>query len=529
MSRGYSHQVSKWVFPLTLAVFSAWGVHFIVRTSATGLDGKRYWILFDDAMISMRYALHLANGYGLTWNPGEHVEGFTNPLWTTLMAAAIRVFGKFYAPLAIQILGLLLVIGAAVLTKQCTDRLMGENSFWSNVASILVLAYYPLWYWSLAGMEVSALALCTAFVLYISICKPNSPNTLTLIYTTLCIAYLIRPDGFVALLPALVIQHKLSLAGATSARNRHLKGILSFIAVVAFVTVLRYSYYGELVPNTYTLKVTGYPLNIRLKNGLRFVKPFIDSTLILWLLYGIVLLKRRQNNRSFLVYLGFMPILATGYQIYVGGDPWNYWRQLAPSVIPLIIVGVLELNCLMESLHLPKIEKWIGSVVAPVLIIALLDYAFVGEMFRGKPYQFAQGEKLVHISNLLDDVLVDGRILVFWSGIIPYYYDHYAIDALGKTDKYIASLPPNYDVNWSGMRGVPGHAKHSLAYSLNKDPDFLQYLRWYGDYIGSDADRHFVAINYKGTIACLKRDSEHVRWNLVEKVGLCSQYTEKLF
>ena len=37
-------------------------------------------------MISMRYGRNLAEGYGLVWNPGERVEGYTNFLWTVIMA-----------------------------------------------------------------------------------------------------------------------------------------------------------------------------------------------------------------------------------------------------------------------------------------------------------------------------------------------------------------------------------------------------------------------------------------------------------
>ena len=58
---------------------------FIDRFS-TDLNGQRYFALSDDQMISMRYADNLASGNGLVWNPGERVEGFTNPLWTGYMA-----------------------------------------------------------------------------------------------------------------------------------------------------------------------------------------------------------------------------------------------------------------------------------------------------------------------------------------------------------------------------------------------------------------------------------------------------------
>lgn len=42
----------------------------------------------DDAFISFRYAQNLVQQGELTWNPGEtdRVEGYTNFLWTLLMA-----------------------------------------------------------------------------------------------------------------------------------------------------------------------------------------------------------------------------------------------------------------------------------------------------------------------------------------------------------------------------------------------------------------------------------------------------------
>jgi hypothetical protein len=68
-------------------VVAVWGVCYILRASFV-VDGQRYFTLFDDAMISLRYARNLTEGHGLVWNPGENppVEGITNPLWTLFMA-----------------------------------------------------------------------------------------------------------------------------------------------------------------------------------------------------------------------------------------------------------------------------------------------------------------------------------------------------------------------------------------------------------------------------------------------------------
>ena len=62
-------------------------VYFYFNKSVVA-DGTRYYFLFDDAMISMRYAYNLANGNGLVWNVGERVEGYSNFLWVLVMGIA---------------------------------------------------------------------------------------------------------------------------------------------------------------------------------------------------------------------------------------------------------------------------------------------------------------------------------------------------------------------------------------------------------------------------------------------------------
>ena len=47
-----------------------------------------YWIPLaaEDAYITFRYARNLAKGFGLVFNPGEHVFGFSSPLWAAWSA-----------------------------------------------------------------------------------------------------------------------------------------------------------------------------------------------------------------------------------------------------------------------------------------------------------------------------------------------------------------------------------------------------------------------------------------------------------
>src|SRR6478752_10436629 len=70
-----------------VGLFLVYAGLFIYRTSFV-VGGERYFSLFDDAMISIRYGRNLAHGYGLVWNPGARpVEGYTNPAWVLYMTA----------------------------------------------------------------------------------------------------------------------------------------------------------------------------------------------------------------------------------------------------------------------------------------------------------------------------------------------------------------------------------------------------------------------------------------------------------
>ena len=73
---------------------------------AVGLGSLVVFLLFalpfrnwtpDDAFISFEYARNLAEGNGLVFNDGERVEGFSNLLWTLLLAAVHRVGGRHEA------------------------------------------------------------------------------------------------------------------------------------------------------------------------------------------------------------------------------------------------------------------------------------------------------------------------------------------------------------------------------------------------------------------------------------------------
>lgn len=107
--------------------------------------------MFDDAMISMRYAKNFANGYGLVWNPGgERIEGYTNPLWVLYMSGIhLLPISQSKTSLFVQLTAaVLLAVNLYFVRKIALSVSDGSESV-SLGAVVLTAAYLPINHWSL--------------------------------------------------------------------------------------------------------------------------------------------------------------------------------------------------------------------------------------------------------------------------------------------------------------------------------------------------------------------------------------------
>ena len=147
------------------SIFIIWGFWFIYRSSFVSEDGIRYFLIFDDGMISFRYALNIVNGFGPVWNNNEYVEGISNPLWTLVMSACIYIFGQALSPLIIQLIGLVLLLLSAfhiyLISVILSIKFKAKESLFTILPTMIFFAYYPISYWSIGGMEVCLLVFLT--------------------------------------------------------------------------------------------------------------------------------------------------------------------------------------------------------------------------------------------------------------------------------------------------------------------------------------------------------------------------------
>ena len=110
------------------------------------------------------------------------------------------------------------------------------------------------------------------------------------------------------------------------------------------------------------------------------------------------------------------------------------------------------------------------------------------------------------------------RVAVLAAGVVPYYTGRPAHDMLGRTDRYIASLPADLSgaVAWSGMLSVPGHNKYDLDYSIKQlRPTYVEASAWGGQDITEWMPTHYERVSYKGVEMWLLRGSPDVKWELL--------------
>src|SRR4051812_42078125 len=108
-------------------------------------------------------------------------------------------------------------------------------------------------------------------VLVVTVCEWMTLRTLSdgrfhrFPYVVLGASTLVRPDMAVPL-AGLVLFHVLT---RTSGWRTHVVwGAGALLCFVVLQTAFRLWYYGELLPNTYYLKMTGFPVGLRVSRGL---------------------------------------------------------------------------------------------------------------------------------------------------------------------------------------------------------------------------------------------------------------------
>ncbi len=526
------------LFALLVIGYLLYAGAFILRTSPTIdansyiLETKRYYVLFDDMMISMRYARHWAEGHGLVWNlTGERVEGFTNPGWVAWMALWHRVgLDDSKTSLPILISGAVFMALTMIVVRRIGERLSGNP--WVGIGAALFTGFYlPLNIWSLRGTEVSILTLVLAWATLLTLRAFDAGRVPWGAYVLLGASTAIRMDMAVPLgaLTAFMMFNDRSQRGRSGSFWRHaLIGVVMLVLFMGPQIALRRWYYGEWLPNTYYLKMAGYPLVLRILEGLEiFIRLFVRFGP---LPFGIFLFRQDRAVRL----LAWFATAQMLYSIYVGGDAWEDIgganRYFALGMPHLFLLLMLTLAAFYQGLRAagetvmsgprPTARSLrIGMIILIPSLLVITNYLSttdsLPQLLLLKPERYSGESQIKVESALLLDALTtpDATVALSGVGVIPYFTERTYIDILGKVDKTIARLPadrqymPDYK---------PGHMKWDYAYSIGQlQPDVILEV-WLDDqsaYAAMNGQYETVWFPPMDRLIFMRVGSPHIYWD----------------
>lgn len=443
-----------WIALALLALVQAsYAAAFIWRSSLE-IDGRRYFCLFDDAMISMRYADNWARGLGWVWNAGERVEGYTNFGWTLLLGL-VHLFAPSPSAscLAVQLIGVPVLWGCLLATILLA-RACRVLPVVAIGALLLTALLYNLHYFTLLGMETGLLTMLVTLSLASSVqaIRGNSRAALIAI-AWLLPALLVRSD-------VLVLAHLLAACLfllAPHGRWQVLVGLACLAALIAVHSLWRWNYYGDTAPNTYYLKLTGWPLDRRLLAGMR-------HTLWTALQFGVPLLVAaaalfRPRRWHFLLLGCFATLVA--YQVYCGGDAWPLNRFVLPAAPALFLVAA-DGAYRLARLFVAGARPVFALTAVGVLACLLASNAVKWErwLLLKTPDMTPDNRMNLRYHVGLEKLTSpEATVAVGYAGTLPYYSRRRCIDIYGKCEPNIARLPVT-------ASNRPGHNKMDLEYVI---------------------------------------------------------------
>ncbi len=447
----------------------------------------------DDPYITFRYAAHLLAGLGPVFNPGERVEGFTSPLHLLLSALLLSVAPSvdilFKAKCASLLFAFVMLAQTGILAKRS-----GLNGWESVLAQSLVALNINF---ALAGVNAlettlyGSILLWTLLVFHREVQRGRGWASGLLLF----LASMARPE--VLLLAAALTLMRWYWTRRAAHSLRFLAVWLgAFLVPTALFEAVRFSYYGQWLPNTYFAK--SQPLFVSLSRGAAYplratapraadVPAFLhDLTLLnphtLLAFHSLV----QKNLRSDLFSL-FMPLLFWGlallgfwrikHRVTVGislaivaatllfvlkaGGDWMYgWRFLVP-VLPLLAVcqcyGIRAISRRLARRFALLPARRSAAVCGAVVALLWLVSSAKTEHYSWKSAGFStQGARLLQASEGFGPLWVRSAeyIKQFPPGTKVAYsemgyagytnLDKYMLDIRGLTDRQIAHLPPQY-------------------------------------------------------------------------------------
>ncbi|MCL2825763.1 MAG: hypothetical protein FWD57_17360 [Polyangiaceae bacterium] len=472
-------RLQKW-HPWIVVVFAV-----VVAGTALVIHAQSYVPFFsDDGFISLRYSQRLLDGHGLTWNDGERIEGYSNPLWV-LLCAAIGATGVDLVDAA-RLLGQVCAIAAVFAVSLTYGSLYPEKHRLAAtlLPAIFVSASGCFAVWAIGGLEATMVAGCIAWGLYCTFrilrLEPpdrTMPKQWIIAGIPLSLLCLTRSDGALVAgcigIGVLVAGHSKGLGGCPWKPNRAWFAAVMWLMMIPVAVTLvhlafRLSYYGAWVPNTAAVKVA---FNMqRLEEGALYIYRVLwpNKGFIVVVITAAVPFVLDAKSRSRLLVMVPMLLIWSTYIASIGGDIFPARRH----IIILLVVAAFFAG---EGIQWFMRQRYYAIAVSVSVILACLCLYVFDQKHDDRNIK-ARNERWEWVGKPIGKLFLrhfrasDARLAVEAAGALPYYSQLTTIDMLGLNDRYIAAHPPP-----DFGKGVLAHDLGNGAYVLSREPDLVVF------------------------------------------------------
>ncbi len=349
----------------------------------------------DDSWIHLQFARNLAEGRGLSYNPGEMVTGSTAPLWTALLALLIPLPGSVIA--WTKLLGIVFHAAAVAATWRLARELGLGRGLAGLAAFLTTITSWMVWS-AVSGMEIPLFVFLSIWGIVLHLRERERSERAPLSMAVLAVASLARPEGLLLLVLAFVDRLLLfdrygrSEDGPLVWRRPALRPLLigAGLAVLALAGPLLFYRWagGSFLPTTFGAKGGGLR---RIVPDLSYVYTvlgvYFRSQPFLSLLAGggvVALLARLGTRRD----RGLLPALwvialPLAYSIMAPGPTklmGNFGRYYFPMLPIVIVLGLLGLEPAARALgprertgegRGPRVP--LGALLAAVILATALS------------------------------------------------------------------------------------------------------------------------------------------------------------
>jgi arabinofuranosyltransferase len=453
--------------------------------------GKPMLTGIDDENITQVYGHNLANGFGYVYTPGfEHVEGASSPLWVAVHYLLYKITAQPepYILLCSAVLTALAIywsfgIARCVLAAMALPR-------WALWIPVMAIAAQPNYFhWTVVSMMDQglwgALVLGLVFVLVREVSAVEATERPSLLGVMLCVlGVLARPESML-LLPLV-----LALAGVIVAVNSGVRAALRYVApyyvaallTLVGLTVLRQTYFGHPLPNTYYAKVSSNPRD-NISHGLHYIVEFLSSNVlvvpsvlaaVLGLMIGAQSLRasaktgtRLSAAHSVMLLIGGSMAFVIATTILEGGDHFPGFRLLQPYV-PLTSAALMFCVPLLGDWRRLAPSRSMALAWAAGIVVATFAAGYSAFAVTNKELKedFTLARDGRRIGDLLNTLPERPEVGVIPAGGIAVTYQGRVLDLLGLNWTEMAHA--------SGRRtGMPGHSGFDLQVFWKHPPGLM--------------------------------------------------------